>query len=157
MDRQPTLPVFNVPTGLARIMDRDMRVAGIPKVDDRGRSVDVHAFRHTFGTLLSKNGVAPRTAQAAMRHSDIRLTMNTYTDPRLLDVAGAMESLPALPLTTDQQSVTAAANVTGTDGSPASQFAPKFAPTTAKTSTMQSILGTGASESRKTEQGEPLP
>jgi site-specific recombinase XerD len=40
--------------------------AGIPKRDDRGRTVDVHALRHTFGTHLSKNGVAPRTAQAAM-------------------------------------------------------------------------------------------
>jgi len=31
-----------------------------------------------------------------MRHSDIRLTMETYTDPKLLDVAGALDSLPAL-------------------------------------------------------------
>ena len=33
-----------------------------------------------------------------MRHSTIDLTMNVYTDPKLLDVAGAVESLPALPL-----------------------------------------------------------
>ena len=33
-----------------------------------------------------------------MRHSTIDLTMNIYTDPKLLDVAGAMEALPALPL-----------------------------------------------------------
>jgi len=33
-----------------------------------------------------------------MRHSTINLTMNTYTDPRLLDVAGAVESLPSLPI-----------------------------------------------------------
>jgi hypothetical protein len=33
-----------------------------------------------------------------MRHSSIDLTMNTYTDPRLLDVAGAMDALPDLPL-----------------------------------------------------------
>jgi len=31
-----------------------------------------------------------------MRHSSIDLTMNVYTDPRLLDVAGAMETLPEL-------------------------------------------------------------
>jgi len=29
-----------------------------------------------------------------MRHSRIELTMNYYTDPVLLDVAGAMNSLP---------------------------------------------------------------
>ena len=36
----------------------------------------------------------PRTAMAAMRHSRIELTMNLYTDPVLLDVAGAVEALP---------------------------------------------------------------
>jgi len=43
---------------------------------------------------LSKAGVAPRVAQAAMRHSSIDLTMNIYTDPTLLDVAGAINALP---------------------------------------------------------------
>jgi len=33
---------------------------------------------------------------AAMRHSRIELTMNLYTDPVLLDVAGAVEALPEL-------------------------------------------------------------
>ena len=45
-------------------------------------------MRHIFGMHLSKGGVSPRTAQAAMRHSTIDLKMSTYTDPRLLDVAG---------------------------------------------------------------------
>ena len=91
-------PLFNVPTGLVRILDRDLIAAEIPKRDERGRTVDVHAMRHSFGTLLSKGGVAPRTAQAAMRHSTIDLTMNTYTDPKLLDVHGALDSLPSLSL-----------------------------------------------------------
>jgi integrase len=55
----------------------------------------VHALRHTFGTHLSKAGVPPRVAQAAMRHSSLNLTMNIYTDPTLLDVAGAINALPA--------------------------------------------------------------
>lgn len=37
-------------------------------------------------------------AQAAMRHSRIDLTMNVYTDPKLLDVHGALDALPKLPL-----------------------------------------------------------
>lgn len=94
----PDAQLFTVPAGLVRILDRDLRMAGIPKRDDRGRTVDVHAMRHTFGTLLSTGNVAPRTAQAAMRHSSIDLTMNVYTDPRLLDVAGALDALPDLPL-----------------------------------------------------------
>jgi hypothetical protein len=42
--------LFDVPTGLVRILDRDLAAAGIPKKDERGRTVDVHAMRHSFGT-----------------------------------------------------------------------------------------------------------
>jgi uncharacterized protein involved in outer membrane biogenesis len=42
--------------------------------------------------------LAPRTAQAAMRHSSLDLTMNVYTDPSLLDAAGALDLLPELSL-----------------------------------------------------------
>ena len=124
--------LFYVPTGLVRILDRDLAAAGIPKRDDRGRTVDVHAMRHTFGTHLSKGGVTPRTAQAAMRHSTLDLTMNTYTDPRLLDVAGAMDVLPLLPL--DDRPSTERAKATGTD---AAALVPVLVPTTGN----QSISG----------------
>ena len=103
-----------MPHKLCKILNRDLRLAGIPKRDDRGRTLDVHALRHTFGTLLSKGGVAPRTAQAAMRHSKIDLTMNVYTDPKLLDVRGALDALPALPLQADQAEGEAL-QATGTD------------------------------------------
>jgi len=88
--------VFSVPAGFLRIMNRDLKVAKIPKHDVDGCVVHVHALRHSFGTHLSLAGVAPRTAQAAMRHSNISLTMNTYTDTRLLDTASAVESIQLL-------------------------------------------------------------
>lgn len=99
-----------MPDGLIRIFDRDLVFAGLARVetrggkefvvktDDRGRTIDIHALRHTFGTHLSKAGVPLRTAQAAMRHSDPSLTANAYTDSKLLAVAGAVASLPDLPL-----------------------------------------------------------
>jgi len=62
-------PLFTVPQDFVRILDRDLAAAGIPKRDARGRTVDLHALRHAFGTHLSRSGVAPGTAQAAMRHS----------------------------------------------------------------------------------------
>ena len=102
--------LFVVPKELVKILNRDLKLAGISKSDDRGRTIDVHALRTTFGTLLSKGGVAPRTAQAAMRHSDIDLTMNVYTDPRLLDVQGALDVLPALPLDSGQSTTSRAAS-----------------------------------------------
>ncbi len=51
-----------------------------------------------FGTHLCAAGVPLRTAQAAMRHSKPELTANVYIDPKLLDVAGAIDALPALVL-----------------------------------------------------------
>jgi hypothetical protein len=49
-------------------------------------------------STLSKAGVPPRTTQAAMRHSDPSQTVNVYTDPKLLEVAEAVASLPDPPL-----------------------------------------------------------
>lgn len=138
----PETPLFYVPDGLLRILDRDLQLAGIAKVDERGRTVDIHALRYTFGTHLSKGGVAPRTAQAAMRHSSIDLTMNVYTDPKLLDVHGALNALPELPLDgrdsgSDREESTLSA--TGTGGSADRALAPLLAPTSCKRVHLESI------------------
>lgn len=90
----PTGHVFD-PILEIKVFNLDIEAAGIAKRDERGRVVDIHALRHTFGTHLALAGVPPRTAMAAMRHSKIDLTMNIYTDPALLDVAGAVNSLPS--------------------------------------------------------------
>ncbi len=120
--------LFDVPDGLVKILDRDLKAAGIPKRDDRGRTLDVHAFRTTFGTHLSKAGVPLRTAQAAMRHCDPKLTANLYTDPRLLDVHGAVEALPTLSLTATRNDGAEVMRATGTMGALDSQLAPLLAP-----------------------------
>ena len=131
-------PLFRVPTGLVRILNRDLLAAGIPKRDERGRTIDVHALRHSFGTLLSKGGVSPRTAQAAMRHSKIDMTMNVYVDPKLLDVHGALDTLPTLNLNPGPKRDEQLMRATGTDCRdlvPASTHALKFvAPDVAPTS-----------------------
>ncbi|MEZ6053566.1 MAG: site-specific integrase [Planctomycetaceae bacterium] len=128
-------PLFDVPSGLVKILDRDLKVAGIPKRDDRGRSLDVHALRHTFGTLLSKGGVTPRTAQAAMRHSHIDLTMNVYTDPKLLDVQGALDVLPSLNLDSTAIPEQWPMRATGTTD----LVAPTVAPNLVQPSTQESL------------------
>ena len=99
------MPLFQVPRDFVRIFDRDLAAASIPKRDDRDRTVDLHALRHTFGTHLSKAGVAPRTAQAAMRHSSLELTMNVYTAPRLLDVGAAGDALPPFDVCTSRNPI----------------------------------------------------
>jgi len=91
----PETPLFQLDwQNLLRTLNRDLAAAGIPKVDAQGRTVDVHAMRHTFATLMARSGVMPATAQKLMRHSDIRLTMNIYTHLDLADTAGAVAALP---------------------------------------------------------------
>ena len=94
--------VFRMPLELVKIMRRDLKAAGIPYRDDRGRTLDVHALRHTTATILSRAKVSPRVAQEFMRHSDIKLTMQTYTGPRLLDEAEALAALPHLALNSEE-------------------------------------------------------
>ena len=140
--------IFRVPDKLVRILDRDLKLAGIPKTDDRGRTIDVHALRHSFGTLLSKGGVAPRTAQAAMRHSTIDLTMNNYVDPRLLDIHGALDALPALPI---EGNSIQGERATGTEDLRGGlhPFAPGFAPKADKSSESRSISDNGQTDVEK--------
>ena len=94
--RKPSDPVFNIPAGLITRFHADCERAGIAYRDDRGLVVDIHSLRTTFGTMLSRSGVPPRVAQQLMRHADIRLTMEVYTDPRLFDLQGAVESIPSV-------------------------------------------------------------
>ena len=89
-------PLFNIGRNLLRSFNLDLAAAGIAKTDAQGRTVDVHSLRHTFATLLARNGVSPAVAQKLMRHSDIRLTMNTYTQLDLADTAGAVAALPEM-------------------------------------------------------------
>lgn len=96
----PDDPLFRVPTGLIRIFDRDLAAAGIPKVDERGHRIDVHAMRTTFNTQLAVAGVTPRTAMAAMRVSSLELVLNTYADEKHFDVTRAVNALPAPPTPT---------------------------------------------------------
>ena len=56
--------------------------------------IDVHALRHTHGTLLAQCGVSPTVAKNSLRHSDIRLTMNVYTHLELDDVAKGVNRIP---------------------------------------------------------------
>jgi hypothetical protein len=48
-----------------------------------------------------------------MRHSDISLTMGVSTDPKLLDIHGAMDTLPEPPLTGTTEDERHAIRLTG--------------------------------------------
>jgi excisionase family DNA binding protein len=80
----------------AEMLRGDLEAAGIPYQDDDGRYFDFHAMRGQFISFLAAGGVHPKVAQTLARHSTITLTMDHYTHLDVLDVAGALDTLPAI-------------------------------------------------------------
>ena len=78
------------------MLARDLDAAGVAYETEAG-VLDFHALRGTFATLMSKSGVSPKAAQELMRHSDIRLTMQTYTSYQIRDVSNDLDKLPPIP------------------------------------------------------------
>jgi integrase len=74
----------------------DFEAAKIPLKDGRGHVVDFHALRTTYITRLQRAGVSPREAMELARHSDMRLTMKTYTDVAQLPLAATVRGLPSI-------------------------------------------------------------
>ena len=74
----------------------DLARAGIPYKDQRGRVADFHALRKTLCTDLGRAGVSPWQAMRIMRHSDIKLTVKTYTDEGQLPLQEALGKLASL-------------------------------------------------------------
>jgi integrase len=79
-------------------MQKDLATAGIPFEDARGRRMDIHALRKTYGTLLASSGVSPQVAMQLMRHSDMKLTMGVYTDVAQLPIIQETARLPSFQL-----------------------------------------------------------
>jgi hypothetical protein len=86
--QMPRIPTFK----------RDLAAAGTPFEDVRGRRIDFHGLRKTYGTMLAAAGVSPRVAMELMRHSDMKLTMGVYTDVAQLPMIAETARLPSLNL-----------------------------------------------------------
>jgi len=99
-------------TNLARMLRGDLEAAGISWEDDADQTVDFHALRHTFISLMARAGVAPKVLMDLARHSDINLTMKHYSHTLVQDRAEALVALPDLLTETPQQQEAA----TGTYG-----------------------------------------
>lgn len=85
----------------------DLAAAKIEEEDARGRKVVLHSLRHSLATMLAQSQVPPALAMKIMRHRDIRLTLEVYTDEGLLPVAAAMAALPSLTAAPAIQQATA--------------------------------------------------
>jgi len=79
--------------------DREVRLASdfLCYCNHDGLFADFHSTRHLFITSLERARVSPKMAQTLARHSDIRLTLGTYTHIELHAQTAAIESLPGPP------------------------------------------------------------
>lgn len=71
-----------------------LKRAGIAYKDEQGRQADFHALRRSLNTHLAQLEVDPHTRKEIMRHSDLALTLDVYTDKSVLPVAAAVAKLP---------------------------------------------------------------
>lgn len=62
--------------------------------DQSGRVLDFHALRVTYATMLASLGVPEKVATELMRHSDVRLTFETYAQIRPGAARSWVEQLP---------------------------------------------------------------
>ena len=97
-NRQTNDLLFTVSSKINNIFKRDLKAAGIPYQDDRGRFADFHSLRHAANTMLGIAGIPPKLRQLFMRHSDIRLTTATYDDDSLYEMQPVIAALEALNL-----------------------------------------------------------
>ena len=98
-----------------KAMRADLSFAKIEYVNEFGRFVDFHSLRLTCNTMLAAAGVSHRVRQAHMRHTDPRLTANTYMDETLLPIASEVAAVPAIPDDSDPIAETITLGATGTD------------------------------------------
>ncbi len=114
-------PLFGLRTNHGfKMLKRDLKLVGIPYIDEAGLVFDFHALRCQYATLLDAAGVTPRVVQALMRVSSDAL-VSRYTRPRVADQVTASMSIPDLGITKPtKQSMKA----TGTNGKPVAHQLP---------------------------------
>lgn len=91
----PGAPAFKLPTRTAEMIRADLKLAGIP-VETIDGTFDFHALRVQCASNLARGGAHPAVAQARMRHSTIRLTMDLYTRLGQDEQTAALDALPKL-------------------------------------------------------------
>ena len=89
----PENPLLFVSTHPSRELDKDLLEAEIEKyIPDDGK-IDFHSLRHCFVTRLFEAGANPKQARVLARHSDVRLTMNTYARAQSNDLKAIVDRM----------------------------------------------------------------
>lgn len=88
--RAPGECVFPLPHRTAAMLADDMKRAGID-YEVGGKVADFHSLRAAYITGLVRSGMGADQAQKLARHSDVKLTLQTYTSTTQKDLRKALE------------------------------------------------------------------
>ncbi|MFI9598072.1 tyrosine recombinase XerC [Nonomuraea sp. NPDC052265] len=78
------------PRNFNRSFELHGKAAGVPRIR-------VHDTRHTCASMLAAPGVHPRVAMRILRHSQISVTMNVYTQITSPETRKALDQLNESP------------------------------------------------------------
>lgn len=103
--KAPRKPVFGeLSKYTSRMMQRDLKAAGVAYKDASDRFADFHALRHTYISALAMSGAPVKVVQSLARHSTPTLTLGTYAHVGVFDQTAALDALPDLtPSTPDSE------------------------------------------------------
>ena len=69
---------FTQPINTAKLIRTDLATAGIDLIDKDGNEICFHSLRNSYISFLANSNTPPKVVQELARHSDPRLTFNTY-------------------------------------------------------------------------------
>ena len=79
-----------------RNIDRMFRRIAVAAGFQEEKIYGIHALRHTFATLLLKNGVDIKTVSKLLGHSDVTITYNTYIHVIKEQERAALDLMPSI-------------------------------------------------------------
>lgn len=88
--------ILNIPasnSSFLKVINRDLNYVKIQKTEEVGRVIHLHALRHSFASLLARQGVHPYVLQHLARHSPVETIMNLYTHVLRGDDTSAIERI----------------------------------------------------------------
>lgn len=99
LEKLPTAPLLYVPQDTARMINSDLKAAGIEKETLAGK-VDFHAARVAYVSHVVSLGASVKEAQTLARHATPELTLNTYARTESGRLSEITEDLGTLLLDT---------------------------------------------------------
>lgn len=85
---------FSRHVNTAELIRHDLEAAGIPPIDREGSEICFHSLRNSYISFLANSKTPFKVVQKLARHSDPKLTYNTYARTFETEEQKALEALP---------------------------------------------------------------